>query len=74
MLPINRLPVDVSGLTPEMKAELEERILEFERDHEDSAKAGDAGYVEKIRKGDFMFAGIINVAIVIYMIIAVLVM
>lgn len=74
MLPIEKLPVDVSGLTPEMKEELEERIVEFEQEHEATARVGDEGYVPKIRKGDFLFAGVINIIIVVYMIVAVLIM
>lgn len=74
MLPIEKLPVDISGLTPEMKEELEERIVEFERDHEPTARVGGEGYVQKIRKGDILFAGVVNIVIVVYMIVAVLIM
>ena len=74
MLPVEKLPVDVGGLTPEMTAELEQRIADFERDHEPTASKGGEGYVPLIRKGDFIFAGTINAIIVIYMIIAVLIM
>ncbi len=74
MLPVEKLPVDIGGLTPEMTAELEQRVCEFERDHEPSASKGGEGYVPLIRKGDYIFAGTINGIIVIYMIIAVLIM
>jgi len=74
MLPIDKLSVNVPGLTSEMGEELEERVRDFENIHEESASVGGAGYVPIIRKGDFMFAGIINIAIVIYMVIAVLIM
>lgn len=72
MLPISKLPVDVKGLTDEMKVELEERILEFEREYEPLASVGGPGYVPKISKTDFIVAGIINGAILIYWIFAVL--
>ena len=60
MLPIDKLSVNVPGLTSEMGEELEERVRDFENIHEESASVGGAGYVPIIRKGDFMFAGIIK--------------
>jgi len=70
MLPVSQLPVDIKGLTPEMKTELEERILEFEKDYEPVTSKGGEGYVPKIQKSDYWIAGIINGIITIYFIIA----
>ncbi len=70
MLPASRLPIDIKGLTPEMKAELESRILEFEKDYEPATSKGGGGYVPKIQKRDYLIAGIVNGIIVIYFIIA----
>lgn len=74
MLPREKLPVDVGGLTPEMTQELEERIAEFEANCEAEASQGGAGYVPKIRKADIIGAGIINLAITVYLVIAVIIM
>ncbi len=74
MLPVEKLPIDIGGLTPEMRSELEARVIEFEKNHEPEASQGGAGYVAKIRKGDFLFAGVINAVIIVYFIIAVLIM
>ena len=72
MLSINKLPIDVKGLTPEMVSELEKRVLEFEKDFEPSTSKGGAGYVSIIQKKDYWIAGIVNGIILIYYIIAVL--
>lgn len=74
MLPVEKLPMDLAGLSPEMREELEKRVCEFEEQHEAEASSGGAGYVDKIRKGDYAFAAIVNGIIVIYFIIAVLMM
>lgn len=72
MLPVSKLPIDVRGLTPEMKRELEERVLEFERDFEVSTSKGGEGYVPIIQKRDYLIAGIVNVIIFFYYVFAVL--
>lgn len=72
MLPINKLPIDVKGLTMEMRKELEERVIEFERDLEPSTSKRGEGYVPIITKRDYMIAGIVNGIILIYYVVAVL--
>ncbi|GAB1475288.1 hypothetical protein MASR2M70_01200 [Bacillota bacterium] len=72
MLPVSDLPINVRGLTPEMKKELEERVLEFEKDFEPYTSQKGEGYVPIIKKSDFMIAGIVNGIIFIYYVIAVL--
>jgi len=72
MLPADKLPIDVKGLTPEMKRELEERVLEFERDFEPSTSTGGEGYVPIIEKRDYLIAGVINGIILLYYVFAVL--
>lgn len=72
MLPVSKLPIDVKGLTPEMKKELEDRILEFERDFEPSTSTGGEGYVPQITKKDYTIAITVNAIILIYYIIALL--
>ncbi|MCQ4635379.1 hypothetical protein NE619_01440 [Anaerovorax odorimutans] len=72
MLPVEQLPIDIKGITPEMRQELEERISDFEREHEPETSRGGEGYVPKIRKVDYIFAGVINGLILLYYIVAVL--
>lgn len=72
MLPVEQLPIDIKGITPEMRKELEARIRDFEREHEPETSKGGEGYVPKIRKGDYIFAGVINGLILLYYIVAVL--
>lgn len=74
MLPVEKLPIDYGGLTPEMREELENRIVEFENECEPTAREGGAGYVPIIKKKDFIIAGSLNALITIYLIIAVLIM
>lgn len=61
-----RLPVYVSGITPEQQTELEKRISEFERDHEQDLILGGPGYVPKIHNSDFIIAWVINIVIGVY--------
>lgn len=74
MLPKEKLPIDINGLTPEMREELEARIVEFEKEHEASASQGGEGYVPIIKKGDFIFAGVLNAIFIVYFVVAVLIM
>jgi len=72
MLRTNDLPIDVKGISPEMKQELENRIIEFENVYEKFTSRGGEGYVPKIQKKDYIFAGIANGIILLYYIVAVL--
>ena len=57
-----------------MREELEARVKDFEKTHEPEASQGGAGYVPRIKKGDFICAGTVNAIIIIYFIVAVLIM
>ncbi len=61
-----KLPVDVPGLSPDMCIALEDKITEFEENHLDSALNGGDGFVPRIRKGDVIFAAVINIGILLY--------
>jgi len=72
MLPTSKLPIDVKGLTAEMQKELEDRVIEFEKDFEPSTSVGGEGYVPIIQKRDYIIAGIVNGIIALYYVVAVL--
>lgn len=61
-----RLPVNMPGLDAVLLADVEERIEEFERDHERDVIHGGNGYVERIQSKDYAIAIAINVVLGIY--------
>lgn len=61
-----KMPVFIPGLDPKTAAEIEERISEFERDHEQDVIHGGDGYVPRIQKKDYIIAGSINLVLGIY--------
>lgn len=66
MVNSTKLPVYMPGLDAKLSAEVEERIAEFERDHEQDVIHGGDGYVERIRGKDYAIALIINGVLGIY--------
>lgn len=60
------LPLHMPGLDAKLLAEVEERIEEFERDHEQDVIRGGNGYVERIRKKDYVIAIAINAVLGVY--------
>ncbi len=72
MLSAKQLPIDIKGLTPEMQQKLEQRICDFEKEHESEVSQGGAGYIPKITKKDYILAVLVNGIILIYYIVAVL--
>lgn len=61
-----KLEVDVPGISPEMKEQLEDLITEFEENHLDDVLNGGAGFVPRLRKIDIVIAVTINALIAIY--------
>jgi len=61
-----RLPLNMPGLDSQLLAEAEERIEEFERDHEQDVIHGGNGYVDRIQKKDYVIAIAINAVLGIY--------
>ena len=66
MVERTRLPVCVPGITDEQEVELERRISEFEKEHEDDLIHGRGGYVPVIKNSDFIIAWVITLAIGVY--------
>ena len=58
--------VNVAGISPELKAELERRIEEFEEKHEWDALHGGDGWVKRISHIDILIAAGINVVWLIW--------
>lgn len=61
-----KLSVHMPGLDSNLLAEVEERIEEFERDHEQDVIHGGNGYVDRIQKNDYFIALAINAVLGIY--------
>jgi len=66
------LEVDIPNIDPDLKAELESRIKEFEKFHELDALNGGNGWVERIKKSDFLTIGIANLIWFIWWLISVM--
>jgi len=65
------MPIYFKGMTESQKKVTQEIIDEWERDFEDSVVHGKGGYVEMIHIRDYVIAGLINLAIIIYFVIAI---
>lgn len=61
-----KLPLYMPGLDAQLLTEVGERIEEFERDHEQDVIHGGNGYVDRIRKKDYVIAIVINAVLGIY--------
>ena len=64
-----RRGVNRPGVDGELAKEIEERIVEFERDHEASVLAGGPGWVPRIRPVDYAIAIAVNAVIVLWLIV-----
>lgn len=65
-----KIPVDLPGLTEELRREIEERISEFENIHESDVVKGGSGWVPRVKARDYIIALVINIIIIIYWILA----
>jgi hypothetical protein len=72
MASADRLPVDLPGLDEDLRRDVEERIEEFERDHERDVLQDGAGWVPRVTGRDYAIAVAIN-AVVVAWLVAVLV-
>lgn len=60
------MPLYMPGLDAKLLTEVEERITEFEREHEQDIIHGKNGYVERIKSKDYIIALVINGILGIY--------
>lgn len=61
-----KMPIYFPGITPELEKEIDARLTEFEKEHENDIIHGGAGYVPKIKNMDFIVAWGINIVFGIY--------
>ncbi len=64
--------VHISGPDVELAQVIEERISEFEREHEPDVLRDGPGWVPRIRKIDYVIAVTINAAIILWLVISLL--
>ena len=62
--------INLPGLGDELRNSVEERVSEFEREHEPDLLKGSSGWVPNIRKVDYAIAILINAVIAFWLIIA----
>lgn len=62
----SKMSLHMPGLDEKLLAEVEERISEFERDHEQDVICGGNGYVKRIQTKDYVIAAAINIILGIY--------
>ena len=63
---VSKMGLEYYGASPEQLAELEARVSEFEESHEDDVIHGGSGWVDVIRRRDFIIALVINSIITAY--------
>jgi hypothetical protein len=61
-----KMPLYMPGLDAKLLAEVEDRVEEFEREHEQDVLNGGNGYVDRIQPKDYMIAIAINAILGIY--------
>lgn len=67
-----RYQVNIRGITPELKKELEDRIQEFEAEHEWDALHGGNGWVKRIASWDIWVMIGLDVIFVIWWLMAIM--
>jgi hypothetical protein len=61
-----KMALYMPGLDEKLLAEVEERVSEFERDHEQDVIRGGKGYVDRIKVKDYTIALVINGILGVY--------
>ncbi len=67
-----KFQINIKGITPELKQELEARIEEFEEKHEWDALHGGNGWVKRIATWDVLLMAGLDIIFVIWWLIAVI--
>lgn len=63
-----RLPVDLPGVDAAMAADIEERISDFEGNHEADVLSGGPGWVPRVTGRDYAIAIAVNALIVAWLV------
>lgn len=62
--------VTLPGLDEELRADIEARIAEFEAEHQSDVIAGGPGWVPRLKASDYLWAVVVNVAIIVWLVVA----
>lgn len=65
-------PPSLPGLDAELRRDLEQRLHEFEAEHQQEVMRGGPGWVPRIRRVDYAIAIAINAVIVLWLVIVLL--
>lgn len=63
-------PIELPGLTEELRADIDARITEFEAQHEADVLRGGAGWVPRVTGRDYAIAIGVNALFAIWLVIA----
>lgn len=64
------IPVDLPGVTDDLRAEIERRIEEFEQKHESDVFNDGPGWVPRVKASDYVIAGAVNLVLILWLILA----
>lgn len=64
--------LDMPGLDPTLRRDLDERIREFEAKHQQDVMHGGPGWVPRIRRADYALAIAVNALIVLWLVVVLL--
>lgn len=62
--------VKLRGIPQDLRDDIEDRVIEFEREHQAEVLTGGAGWVPRVRALDYGIAVAVNVLIVIWLVVA----
>jgi hypothetical protein len=65
--------ISLPGVDEELAAEIEERVAEFDRDHQWDVARGGPGWVPRVRPVDYGVAIAVNAVIVIWLVLVLMV-
>lgn len=65
-----RPALDLRGVSTDLVDEVEARVIEFEQEHGVDVETGGPGWVPRVRPVDYAIAAVVNVALIIWLILA----
>lgn len=65
-------PDEFAGLADEFREEIAQRVAEFETVHDGDVRRGGAGWVPRIQLSDYIIAGLVNLVLIVWLLIALL--
>ena len=64
------VPVDLPGVTADLRTEIQLRLEEFEREHESDVFNDGPGWVPRVKASDYVIAGAVNLVLVVWLILS----